>query len=84
MAREKKTTGPCLAKHVESSLETYFEQLNGHKPAHLYEVVIGEIERPLLSVVMAHTDGNLTRAAEYLGMNRATLRKKLAKHGIEP
>jgi len=83
MARERKPNGICLSKQVESSLETYFEQLNGHKPAHLYEFVMGEIEKPLLSVVMRRTDGNLTRAAEYLGMNRATLRKKLAKHGIE-
>jgi Fis family transcriptional regulator len=53
--------------------------LNGHKPGDLYELVLGEVELPLFSSVMNYTQGNQSRAAEILGINRATLRKKL-KH----
>jgi Fis family transcriptional regulator len=51
--------------------------LNGHQPAELYSLVLGEIELPLLQTVMDYTDGNQSVAADILGINRATLRKKL-------
>lgn len=71
-----------LAEQVSLALEDYFRHLNGHSPSDLYSLVMGEVERPLLAAVIAHTEGNLTRAAEYLGMNRATLRNKLKKYGL--
>lgn len=61
------------------ALRRYFKDLNGHKPGELYDLVLGEIEAPLFETVMQHTDGNQSQAAEILGINRATLRKKL-KH----
>ncbi len=71
-----------LSFHVKEALERYFTALNGHAPGGLYELVLTEIERPLLEEVMQRTRGNISKAAQHLGLNRATLRKKLEKHGI--
>lgn len=71
-----------LSAHVRESLERYFDELNGQKPCELYDLVLAEIEQPLLEVVMTQTRGNISKAAAYLGLNRATLRKKLQKYGI--
>ena len=51
--------------------------LNGHDPANLYQLVIGEVERPLLKNAMDYAGGNKSQAAKILGINRGTLRKKL-------
>ena len=71
-----------LSFHVKEALERYFTALNGHAPGGLYELVLTEVERPLLIEVMRRTRGNISKAAQYLGLNRATLRKKLEKHGM--
>ena len=71
-----------LAVQVRSALDRYFEDLNGQPPADLYELVIAQVEKPLLESVMEQTRGNMSRAAQILGINRTTLRTKLAKHGI--
>ena len=68
-----------LSTHVKNSLERYFHDLNGEKTTDVYEMVISEVERPLLEIVMRHVKSNQCRAAELLGINRNTLRKKL-KH----
>ena len=62
---------------TEDALKKYFKDLNGHAPGDLYGLVLSEGEAPLFSTVMQHTQGNQSRAAEILGLNRATLRKKL-------
>lgn len=73
----------CLADHVAESLDDYFRQLNGHTPpSDLYGMVLTQVEGPLLTKVLQHCDGNQSRAAAILGMNRATLRKKLRGHGL--
>jgi len=63
-------------------LKRYFKDLNGHAPGDLYDLVIGEIEAPLFRTVMHHTQGNQSRAAAILGVNRATLRKKLKTYSL--
>ncbi len=68
-----------LRQLTADALKRYFKDLNGHKPGELYDLVLGEIEAPLFETVMQHTHGNQSQAAEILGINRATLRKKL-KH----
>lgn len=73
-----------LRGHVERALEDYLRHLNGHAPADLYNFVIREVEEPLLRVALKHADGNQSRAAEILGINRATLRRKLREFGINP
>ena len=72
-----------LAGHVRESLERYFDELNGQAPSDLYALVLAEVELPLLEVVMTQTRGNISKAAEYLGLNRATLRKKLRKYDLD-
>lgn len=71
-----------LSFHVKQALERYFTDLNGHTPADLYELVLSEVERPLLEEVLRRTRGNISKAAQHLGLNRATLRKKLERYGI--
>jgi len=71
-----------LSFHVKQAMERYFIQLNGHSPGGLYDFVLSEVERPLLEVVMKCTRGNISKAAQYLGLNRATLRKKLERYGL--
>lgn len=67
---------------VVSSLERYFDDLEGTQPSSIYEMVIEAVERPMLEVVMREAHGNQLRASEMLGINRNTLRKKLQHHGM--
>jgi Fis family transcriptional regulator len=81
-AGEESSEGPLRAS-VRTALKRYFKDLNGHRPAGLYELVMNEVEQPLLETVMAHTRGNQSQAAAILGINRNTLRKKLKQHGLD-
>lgn len=74
--------GSSLGNMTAQALKTYFANLNGHKPGELYDLVLGEVEPPLLRTVMDYTRGNQSRAAEILGINRGTLRKKLKTYGL--
>jgi Fis family transcriptional regulator len=71
-----------LRTHAERALHDYFSSLNGYRPAHLYDLVLREVEEPLLKAVLDYTEGNQVRAAGILGINRGTLRKKLRSHGL--
>ena len=64
------------------ALRSYFRDLNGHKPNALYDLVLGQVEPPLFEAVLDYTGGNQSRAAEILGLNRATLRKKLKHYDL--
>jgi Fis family transcriptional regulator len=75
-------TAVPLREHAETALGAYFERLNGHRPAGLYALVMREVEEPLFRAVMHYTDGNQCRAAEILGINRGTLRRKLEDYGL--
>ncbi|NOY61691.1 MAG: Fis family transcriptional regulator [Gammaproteobacteria bacterium] len=68
---------------MKIALEAHFQHLDGHPPDNLYKFVIGEVERSLLEVVMKNSGGNQSKAAQILGLNRATLRKKLKCHEID-
>ncbi|WP_291992193.1 helix-turn-helix domain-containing protein [Candidatus Accumulibacter sp. ACC003] len=74
--------GEDIASFVRSALENYFQHLDGEKPAAVYEMVIRSVERPMLEVVLKQAGGNQTYAAEILGINRNTLRKKLVDHRL--
>lgn len=67
---------------VEKAVSNYFENLEGHDVTDVYEMVLAEVEAPLLEVVMKYTRHNQTRAANVLGLNRGTLRKKLKQYGL--
>ncbi len=71
-----------LHQSVTEALQHYFAELEDQLPQGLYEMVITEVERPLLAFVMAQVDSNQSRAAAMLGLNRGTLRKKLLQHGL--
>jgi Fis family transcriptional regulator len=71
-----------LRSHAERALSDYFTSLNGHRPAHLYDLVLREVEEPLFRVVLDYAQGNQSRAAVILGINRGTLRKKLKQLGL--
>lgn len=80
-AQDQVTQKP-LRDSVKQALKNYFSQLNGQDVNDLYELVLAEVEQPLLDMVMQHTRGNQTRAALMMGINRGTLRKKLKKYGM--
>jgi len=65
---------------VKHSLESYFKDLRGSEPDNLYDMLIQIVEKPMLEVVLKHSDNNQSKAAQWLGVNRNTLRKKLLDH----
>ena len=67
---------------VRTSLEGYFRDLRGTEPDGMYDMMVRVVEKPLLEVVMNHAEQNQSRAAEWLGLNRNTLRKKLVEHKL--
>lgn len=71
-----------LAACVRGALEAYFKDLDGEQPHAVYDMLIHCIEKPLLESIMHRAGGNQSKAAEILGLNRNTLRKKLKLHNI--
>ena len=73
-------------KHIEEcvrdSLEAYFRDLRGVDPTAMYDMILKVVERPLFETVMKHAEGNQSKAAEWLGLNRNTLRRKLVDHKL--
>jgi len=83
MATEQHIDESELAACVRRVLIEYFKDLDGEPPAGIYDMVVNCVERPVLDLVLHHADGNQSRAAEWLGINRNTLRKKMQQHGIK-
>lgn len=71
-----------LRENVAVAVKNYFDQLDGQDVTDVYEMVLSEVEAPLLEKVMSYTRNNQTRASQLLGLNRGTLRKKLKKYGL--
>jgi len=71
-----------LHDSVRQSLENYLSQLKGQTPHNLYELILAEVEAPLMAAVMEYTKNNQSRAAIVLGLSRGTLRKKLKMYGM--
>lgn len=67
---------------VRESLEAYFKDLGGEQPHCMYDMLVKAVEKPLFEVVMQQADNNQSRAAEWLNLNRNTLRKKLLDHDL--
>ena len=78
-----KTNQIVLRHHVRQALENYFENLDGYKPANLYEIVLQEVETPLIRSILKYTNNNQSIAADILGISRGTLRKKMSKINIK-
>ena len=71
-----------LQDQVKKSIEKYFKELNGELPCNVYQLVLSEMEKPLLEVVMRYAEQNQSRASKILGINRNALRKKLESHQL--
>jgi Fis family transcriptional regulator len=74
--------GQTLRGSVSKALHNYFAHLEGASATDLYNLVLSEVEAPLLEAVMNHVKGNQTRASDLLGLNRGTLRKKLKQYDL--
>ena len=71
-----------LQDKIETLLDNYFKDLDGEKPNDVYNMVLHSVEKPLLIYIMNYAQGNQTRAAKILGLNRNTLRKKLEFYNL--
>ncbi|MGP4845748.1 DNA-binding transcriptional regulator Fis [Marinobacter sp. 1Y8] len=80
--REQNGNSVTLRDSVEVALSNYFEQLDGAPVTEVYQLVLSEVEAPLLEHVMQYTRNNQTKASTMLGLNRGTLRKKLKQYGL--
>jgi Fis family transcriptional regulator len=72
-----------LGSTVKTALQLYFNNLNGHNPGSIYQMVIAEVERPMFETVMEYVNGNQSKASQILGISRSTLRKKLKIYDLE-
>ena len=80
--RRENPTHPTLRDAVRNCLERFLDDLDGHPATDIYQLVMREVEPAMLETVMSFAQGNQTRAAEALGINRTTLRKKLRQYGL--
>ena len=71
-----------LSHAVKHSIRRYIYELDGTLPNDMYDLVLRQVERPLFEAILEHTKGNQSRAAELLGLNRGTLRKKLRSYDL--
>ena len=72
-----------MARYVRKAIDGYFKDLDGERARGVYDMVINCVEKPLLETVLSRVSGNQTHAAQMLGINRNTLRKKMKAHGIK-
>lgn len=75
-------TDQSLAEMTRETVDEYLKILGDQEPTYLYRQIMDQVERPLLEAVMQHTNGNQSKTASYLGINRATLRSKLKRHSL--
>ena len=72
-----------LSQSINESLEDYFTHLDGQPPHAIYDMVLGCVEKPMIEFILNKVGGNQSKAAEILGLNRNTLRKKMAQYHLE-
>ena len=83
MKKTQKQVTTFLEKWLNKSIRQYVGEMNGENNGHLHELIMGGIEKPLVEIVLKETVGNQTQAANILGVNRNTLRKKIAEYNIK-
>ena len=83
MDKTKKVTTSCLSKTIKNETLTYIDKMNGQGVSNLHSVFISEVEKSLISAVLDHLGGNVTKTASYLGINRGTLIKRIKDYGLE-
>ena len=83
MKKTQKQVTTFLEKWLDKSIRQYVGAMNGENNGHLHELIMGGIEKPLVEIVLKETGGNQTQAANILGVNRNTLRKKIVEYNIK-
>ena len=83
MQSTQKKVHTFLEKWLDKSIKQYVSVMDEKNNGHLHELIIGGIEKPLVEIVLKETNGNQTQAANILGINRNTLRKKISEYGIK-
>ncbi|MFT5131761.1 MAG: Fis family transcriptional regulator [Gammaproteobacteria bacterium] len=76
-------TSKCLGDYVKDAMDKYFSDMDGHEPNNLHELVMSQVEKPLIESVINNARGNISRASELLGLNRGTLRNRMQKYGLD-
>ena len=76
-------TAKCLCESVKDTMDKYFSDMDGHEPNNLHDLVMSEVEKPLIESVIDNTRGNISHAAQVLGLNRGTLRSRMQKYGLD-
>lgn len=82
MNTSTRTLDASLSETAHRTLQDYLDTLGDQEPANVYRIVLDEVERPMLEVIMRKARGNQSKAAEWMGLNRATLRTKLKRHNL--
>ena len=82
MDKIKKVTANSLSKTIKNETLTYINKMNGQGVSNLHSVFISEVEKSLISAVLNHLGGNVTKTASYLGINRGTLIKRIKDYGL--
>ena len=82
MSTQVQNDNQNIEECIRASLENYFRDLGGETPCYMYDMLLRLVEKPLLDVVMQHAANNQSKASQWLGLNRNTLRKKLLDHGM--
>ena len=82
MKAQPSSKSTCLNQHVQQAVEQYLKDMGSTPPDNLHELIIREVERPLIQTVLAHVGGNQSRAAEILGITRSTLRTRIQRYAL--
>jgi len=82
MEKTKKNTAISISKTIKNETISYINKMNGQGVSNLHDLFISEVEKSLISVVLTHLGGNVTKTASYLGINRGTLIKRIKDYGI--
>lgn len=72
-----------LSESIKASLDEYFAHLDGEQPHAIYDMVLSCVEKPMLEYILNKVGGNQSKAAEILGLNRNTLRKKMVQYKLD-
>ncbi|MBK8453735.1 MAG: helix-turn-helix domain-containing protein [Thiofilum sp.] len=82
MNTSSRTLDASLSETVRRTLQDYLDNLGDQEASNVYRLVLDEVERPMMEVMMRYTHGNQSKAAQCMGINRATLRTKLKRHNL--
>lgn len=72
-----------MEKWIDKTVKQYVAHMDGYENGHLHQLIVGGVEKPLVEMVLKNTNGNQTQAANILGINRNTLRKKIKDYQIQ-